>query len=79
MSENTESPGDRATILAPLSAERLAKTVQKMNHNQSVAISTPSTVAMANFVSLGMAFDEAGFSQVHAPEPDLDLAFLVSQ
>jgi hypothetical protein len=78
-SEKIESLEDRVTILTPLSAVRLAKTFQKMNHHQSVVISIPITVAMASFVSSGMAFDEAGSSQVHVPQPDLDLSFLVSQ
>lgn len=78
MFERTESLGDRATILAPLSGVQLVKTFQKMNHNQSVVISIPVTVAMASFVSSGMAFDEAGSSQVRVPQPDLDLSFLVS-
>lgn len=79
MFERTESLGDRATILVPLSGVQLVKTFQKMNHNQSAVISIPVAVAMASFVSSGMAFDEAGSSQVHVPQPDLDLSFLVSQ
>ena len=75
----SESLWGRARILALLSAERSVRTFQKMNHSRSVAFSIPLTVAMANFSSLGTVFDEAGSSQDHAPQSNLDLFFLVSQ